>query len=131
MKALSTKSRSKIQSFRELAVWRKSMQLAVDIYQLTRDCPWEKAFGLTSQLRRSVVSIPNKIAEGFGRMNRRELRHFLLIARGSVCEMQTQLELSRVLGWGNAAILRRAEKLAEETGKMPYSLLDGIRVQSG
>jgi four helix bundle protein len=65
------------------------MQLAVEIYELTKAFPREEGYGLTSQIRRSVVSIPSNIAEGNGRLNPREFRQFLGIARGSTYEVQT------------------------------------------
>jgi len=71
------------------------MELTVAIYRLTQGFPREEMFGLTSQLRRCSVSIPSNIAEGQGRLNTREFRQFLGIARGSNCELQTQLEIAR------------------------------------
>ena len=82
-------SGTRIQSFRDLKVWQKSMDLAVAVYALTKGFPREEAFGLTSQLRRSAVSVPSNIAEGQGRSNTREFQQFLRIARGSNCELQT------------------------------------------
>ena len=78
-----------MQSFRDLQVWQRSMELTVAVYKLTQGFPREEAFGLTSQLRRSAISIPSNIAEGQGRMNPREFKHFLLIARASNCEQTT------------------------------------------
>src|SRR5208282_4060070 len=92
------KTKAARQSFRDLKVWQKSMELTVAVYRLTHGFPREEIFGLTSQLRRSAVSISSNIAEGHGRMNPREFKYFLLIARGSNCELQTQLELSGALG---------------------------------
>jgi four helix bundle protein len=85
------------QSFRDLPVWQKSMQLTVTVYRITQDFPREEMYGLTSQLRRSAISVPSNIAEGQGRLNSTEFRQFLGIARGSLCELQTQLELARAL----------------------------------
>ncbi|MGA2889320.1 MAG: four helix bundle protein [Terracidiphilus sp.] len=85
------------QSFRDLQVWQRSMQLAIAVYRLTRESPREEIYGLTSQMRRSAVSVPSNIAEGQGRLNPSEFRQFLGIARGSLCELQTQLEIARSL----------------------------------
>ena len=85
------------QSFRELQVWQRSMQLTVAIYRLSQKFPREEIYGLTSQMRRSAVSIPSNIAEGQGRLNPPEFRQFLGIARASNCELQTQLEIARAL----------------------------------
>jgi four helix bundle protein len=75
--------RPQVQSFRDLLVWQKSMDLAVNIYKLTQAFPREETYGLTSQLRRSAVSISSNIAEGQGRLTTGEFRHFLGVARGS------------------------------------------------
>src|ERR1700734_3016527 len=97
------------QSFRDLAVWKRAMQLTVCVYRLSQGFPREEVYGLTSQIRRSGVSIPSNIAEGQGRTNLGEFRQFLGIARGSNCELQTQLEIARTLGFGNAVSLRDAQ----------------------
>src|SRR5690349_21718018 len=97
------------QSFPELQVWQRSMQLAVSIYRLTKDFPREELYGLTSQIRRAAVSIPSNIAEGQGRIGAGEFRQFLGIARGSTCEVQTQFEIARALELGDPEIIDEAE----------------------
>ena len=82
-----------INSFRDLIVWQKSMQLVVGIYEITKQMPIEEKYGLTNQLRRAVVSVPSNIAEGWGRKSRGHYIQFLRIASGSLCETDTQLEL--------------------------------------
>ncbi len=116
-----------IQSFRDLQIWQRSMQLTVAVYRLTRDFPREEIYGLTSQIRRSAVSVPSNIAEGQGRLNVGEFRQFLGIARGSNCELQTQLEIATALGIGNPERLREATDLSHEVGKMIYAFLESIR----
>jgi four helix bundle protein len=111
------------QSFRDLQVWQRSMELALAIYRLTKDFPREEVFGLTSQMRRSAISIPSNIAEGQGRGNVREFAHFLEIARGSLCELQTQLELSRLLTFCNSELSTQCESLSHEVGKMIFVLI--------
>jgi len=118
---------SRVQSFRYLQVWQKSMELTVVVYRITQSFPREEAFGLTSQLRRSAVSIPSNIAEGQGRLNTREFRQFLGIARGSNCELQTQLEIARRLGLGNLQLLNEAESLSHEIGKMIFAILGKLK----
>ena len=118
-------------SFRELLVWQRSMQLTVMIYKLTRDFPREEVYGLTSQLRRSSVSVPSNIAEGQGRLNPNEFRQFLGIAKGSNCELQTQLEIARALEFGNPGLIQEAENLSHEVGKMIYSLAESLKDQIG
>jgi len=114
------------QTFRDLVVWQRAMQLTVAIYGLTRDFPREETYGLTSQVRRSAVSVPSNIAEGQGRLNVGEFRQFLGIARGSNFEVQTQLEIARALKFGNSALIDEAEVLSHEVGKMIYALLESI-----
>jgi four helix bundle protein len=116
-------------SFRDLVVWQRAMQLTVAIYRLTRDFPRDEQYGLTSQIRRSAVSVPSNIAEGQGRLNAGEFRQFLGIARGSNCELQTQLEIARALEIGNPASLNETEGLSHEIGKMIYSLLESLKEQ--
>ncbi len=115
------------QSFRELAVWQRSMQLTVKVYKLTQGFPREEQFGLTSQLRRSAVSIPSNIAEGQGRMNVPEFRQFLGIARGSSCEVQTQLEIARALHFGDPELIDQAEALSLEVRKMLFGMLNSLK----
>ncbi len=112
--------------FRDLVVWKKSMQLAIEIYELTKAFPREEVYGLTSQIRRSVVSIPSNIAEGHGRLNPKEFRQFLGIARGSTYEVQTQLELAKSLGLVSESRIAESSKLSQEIGKMIYSLLQSM-----
>lgn len=76
---------------KDLIVWQMSMDIAVDIYYITRNFPKTEEFGLISQMRRAVVSIPSNIAEGYGRGSRKELKHFLEISSGSASELETQL----------------------------------------
>jgi four helix bundle protein len=116
-----------MQSFRDLLVWQRSMELTVAVYRLTQRFPREEAFGLTSQLRRSAISIPSNIAEGHGRMNPREFKHFLLIARASNCELQTQLELSGVLGFADSQLLNQVHGISNEVEKMLFSFLSNLK----
>jgi four helix bundle protein len=105
------------------------MQLAIAVYRLTREFPREEIYGLTSQMRRSAVSVPSNIAEGQGRLNPGEFRQFLAIARGSLCELQTQLEIARSLQFEKSELLDGAENLSHEIGKMIYSLLESVKDQ--
>lgn len=114
------------QSFRELTVWQRAMQLTVAIYRLTRDFPREELYGLTSQVRRSCISIPSNIAEGQGRLSVGEFKQFLGVARGSNFELQTQLEIARSLEFGSPVLIKEAESLSHEVGKMIYALLESI-----
>jgi four helix bundle protein len=117
------------QSFRELLVWQRAMQLTVAVYRLTQGFPREELYGLTSQMRRSAVSVPSNIAEGHGRLSGGEFRQFLGIARGSNFELQTQFELARVFKFGEPALVSDAEKLSHEVGKMIFALLKSVKDQ--
>jgi len=93
------------QSFRDLLVWQRAIQLTVAVYGMTQEFPREEVYGLTSQMRRSAVSVPSNIAEGQGRLSRGEFRQFLGIARGSNFELQTQLEIARALKFGSPKLI--------------------------
>ena len=88
-----------MKSYKELEVWQKGIELTMMIYKVTQSFPPEEKFGLTSQLRRSAVSIPSNIAEGWGRGSTKEYIHFLLIARGSLMELETQVIISLKLNY--------------------------------
>ena len=109
-------------SFRELKVWQKAIELAVLVYRLTQTFPREEIYGLTSQMRRSAISVPSNIAEGQGRSTSGEFGQFLGIARGSNFELQTQLELARALGLGAKDKINEAERLSHEVGKMIFAI---------
>ena len=88
-----------VKSFRELEVWRQSMDLVVLVYGAVGKFPSNERFALCDQLRRSVISIPSNIAEGFGRDSPRDFAHFLFISRGSLYEVDTQLEIAERMGY--------------------------------
>lgn len=81
-------------TFRDLLIWQKSMNLVTEIYQLTNSFPKEEIYGLSSQIRRCSISIPSNIAEGYGRDGNNDYLRFLNISISSLFEMQTQLEIS-------------------------------------
>jgi four helix bundle protein len=99
---------AKVRTFRELVAWQKAMVLAKLVYRATVQMPREEQFGLTNQMRRAAVSVPSNIAEGFGRQSRLDLIKFLRVARGSLNELSTQLELASDLN-----MLRHNRELAE------------------
>ena len=82
-------------NFRELKIWQESMELAKDIYKITKLFPDSEKFGLVSQMNRSAVSIPSNISEGSARASKKEFVHFLNIALGSCFELETQLTLAQ------------------------------------
>jgi len=102
------------------------MQLTISVYRLTRGFPKDELYGLTSQMRRSAVSIPSNIAEGQGRVSSGEFKQFLGIARGSNCEVQTQLEIARALNYAKPELVNEAEALSNEVRKMLFGMLDSL-----
>ena len=84
-------------TFRDLKVWQKAIELAKEVYAITRRMPDSEKFGLTNQMRRAAVSIPSNIAEGNARRSRNDYIHFLTMARGSLAELETQWILAREL----------------------------------
>lgn len=108
--------------FRNLQVWQKAVSLAEMVYQETKDFPAEEKFGLTSQIRRSSVSIPSNIAEGAGRNTKKEFRNFLGHANGSAYELETQLIIARNLKYLNEKGFEEMEARCKEIQKMLYAL---------
>ena len=86
-------------TFREIKVWQKAMEFVTKLYKSTLSFPQEELYGLTSQMRRCAVSIPSNIAEGFGRRSSNDFKRFLQISMGSLFELQTQIEISKNLGY--------------------------------
>ncbi|HEX7094089.1 MAG TPA: four helix bundle protein [Nitrospiraceae bacterium] len=109
---------------KDLEVWKKAMDLATQVYSLTARFPKEELYGLTSQIRRTAVSIPSNIAEGAARHSRKEFIHFLHIASGSVAELETQLLLATRMGF-----ISRDNPLpqTEEVRKMLLGLLRSLK----
>ena len=89
-----------IQSYRDLIVWKKAINLSLDVYKLTEKFPREEIYGLTSQMRRSAISIASNIAEGRNRGTRKDFAQFLRIAFGSCAELETQIEIVKRLPFG-------------------------------
>jgi four helix bundle protein len=110
-------------SYRDLIVWQKSMSLVTLIYKLVSQLLENEKFGLTSQIKRSAVSIPSNIAEGYGRNYRKDYSRFLQIARGSLFENQTQLEIAVNLEFIKVEDLEEIKELYVEVEKMLNSLI--------
>jgi four helix bundle protein len=107
----------------KLRVWRESMDLVEKVYAITSKFPPEERFGLTIQMRRCAVSIPSNIAEGASRRNKQEFLQFLGVARSSLAELSTQLEISRRLGFTDTDLTLDIEKI----GKLLNGLMSSIR----
>ena len=91
----------KIKNFQDLRIWQIGIEVVKDIYILTKKFPKEELYGLTSQMRRSAVSIPSNIAEGFRRYHNKEYKQFLYIALGSCAELETQIIIANELDYIN------------------------------
>ena len=102
-------------SYRDLIVWQKAVDTVTMVYKGTRCFPREETYGLTSQLRRSAVSVACNIAEGQGRLSKKDFRHFLAQARGSLLEMETQIQIAHNLGYFD---LKTANSLTDRTGEV-------------
>ena len=87
----------KTKSFKDLLVWQKARDLAVLIYKITDKFPKSEMYGLANQMRRAAISIPSNIAEGYHRFHPKEKRHFLIIAFGSGSELESQIEVAKIL----------------------------------
>ena len=116
--------------YTDLKVWQRSMDLAVMIYQTVRSLPKEELYGLSDQMRRSVVSIPSNIAEGQQRKSLKEYIHFLYVAKGSLGELETQVLLSERMGYFTALQANQIKTECTEIGKMLNSLIKKLQASS-
>lgn len=107
-----------IYSYKELIVWKKAIELTVQVYKLTDKFPREELYGLTSQMRRAVISIPSNIAEGRFRGTRKDYSQFLRIAYDSGAELETQIEIAKRLGKTSELNYTQVDILMEEVMKM-------------
>jgi len=110
-------------SYKDLVVWQRAIEFSTVIYRLTGAFPSAEQFGLSNQLRRASVSIASNIAEGWGRSTRGEYLQFLGHARGSLCELQTQLVIARALGFGSTELLESAEKKSADVSRLLIALI--------
>jgi len=117
-------------SYRELQVWRLSMQLTKDVYAVTKNSSSDERFGLISQLRRAAVSIPSNIAEGQARYSQREFLRFLSNARGSLAEVETQLLLSTELGYVPESEMQKLTRKTAEVGRLLNGLYSAIQLRT-
>lgn len=116
--------------FKDLKVWQKSVDVAVKVYEATNDFPDSGKFGLTSQIRRSAISISSNIAEGAGRNSSKEFKQFLSYAYGSTCELETQLIISKELTLLPMQVFQNLNNLIIEIQKMLYALKDSLKVNT-
>ena len=114
-------------SYRDLLVWQKAMELVNQVYSVTDDFPQNELFGLTSQIRRSAVSIPSNIAEGHGRNSNKEFLRFIYIALGSLAELDTQTEIATRQQMLTEAQATSIFQQITETRKMLYGLANSLK----
>jgi four helix bundle protein len=112
--------------YKELSIWKKSVELGTEIYKLTKQFPSDERFGLISQLRRAAVSVPSNIAEGAGRKSDREFCQFLSISYGSLCELDTQLIISTILGYVKEDEINKYSEKIVELQKMIFVLINKL-----
>lgn len=110
-------------TFRDLKCWQKGVDLAISVYSATRDFPRDEVFGLSSQLRRAAVSIASNIAEGKGRLSNKDSLRFFGNARGSLFEVETQIDIAEKLHYLAGTDAERLRSNISETGKMLNGLI--------
>jgi four helix bundle protein len=115
-----------IRDYQDLLVWQKSMDLVAEVYRIVGLLPLNEQYGLSSQLRRAAVSVPANIAEGFGRWHKKEFVRFLLVANGSVKELETHLLISVRLGFLKQEAIEKAVQMGKEVSKMIFALRDKL-----
>ena len=109
-------------NYKNLKLWQKSVDLAVDIYGATSDFPLDEKYGITSQIRRSSVSIAANVAEGSGRNTRKDFNNFLGMSYASSCELETELIIANRVGFLSEDKFHRLTTQIEEIQKMNYAL---------
>jgi four helix bundle protein len=123
---METQNPKNKKSYKDLTVWRKSIELSVVIYALTANFPDSEKFGLSSQMSRAAVSIASNIAEGSGRGSKKEFCHFLRIALGSANELETQVEIAKLLPFSKNLDYNNIDNLLTEVLKMLYALINSL-----
>ena len=119
-----------MKTFRDLKVWEKAHQLTLEIYKATNLYPKEEKFGIVSQLRRAVASIPTNIAEGFKRRSKKDFAHFVNMAESSLEEVKYLLLLSRDLRYIDKSKFSKIEPLCDEVGRMLNGLYKSLCLDS-
>ena|SRR5690606_37817432 len=118
-----------VNSFRDLLVWREAIDLVELVYRASATFPADERFGLTSQLRRSSVSVPSNIAEGHARPTTRDYLRFLGISLGSLAEMETQLLIAHRLGYLDDAALDPISQSSTRIGRMLRTLMKSLQAK--
>ena len=122
---------SKIQSYKDLLIWQKGIEITDKVYLLTKSFPNEEIYSLTNQIKRATVSIPSNIAEGFGRNSTKSYVNFLKISRGSLYELETQLIIAEKQNFiSDLDLLKSINELISEEGKMINSYINKIELSN-
>ena len=116
-----------LNSYKELIVWQKGIELVVEIYRLTESFPKTEVYGLTNQMRRAAVSIPSNIAEGYARKHRQEYIQFMRVAFGSGAELETQITIAKKLNFASSEKFKRSEELLLEVMKMMNKMTTSLK----
>ena len=124
------KTTEKIKRFQDLKIWQKGIQLVEQIYNTSKSFPKEEIYGLQSQIRRSAVSIPSNIAEGFARFHNKEYRNFLYIALASCAELTTQIIIATRLKYIEQTRADGIISLIEQISKMTMSLIKKLNTSN-
>lgn len=114
-------------NFEKLLFWQKSIELAKEVYLICVDLPSDEKFGLTSQIKRAVISIPSNTAEGAGRNNNKEFNYFLGVANASSFELQTQIILTRELGLLDMSKSEKILSQINEIQRMIYTFKNNLK----
>ena len=116
-----------MKNYKELNVWNKAVGLAVQVCKLTKGFPPDERFALSSQIRRAATSVPANIAEGWGRGTTKEYIQYLLIARGSLMEVETHAVIAHQLQYLTKPQIESVQQQIEEIGKMLNGLIQALR----
>ena len=116
-----------IQSYKDLIVWQKAMQMTEMVYSMVKKLPKEETYALSDQMRRAAVSIPSNIAEGYGRNSKKEYIQFLSIAKGSGYELETQMILTIRIGYVTEQEILPIMNLLTEIGKIINSMISKLK----
>ncbi len=116
-----------MRNFKEYKIWRKGFEISLKTYQLAKELPAEEKFGLRSQITRAAISIPSNIAEGSQRNSEKEFKRFLEISMGSLCELETQIEIIEHTYLKNDPLIFEIKSLINEETKMLSKLIHKIK----
>jgi len=118
------------EKYRDLLVWQRAMELVKEIYRVTKSFPKEEVYGLTAQIRRAAIAVPSNIAEGKGRYSTADVNHFLVQARGSLYELETQVLIATDLKYLSEAESKKLLDSSDEVAKLLNGLIRSLREKS-